>query len=402
MADPSNPASAASPDSHPLPREEGGGEGRFLRGQAANNGDRQVAIVGGGPAGMALALALRRHGVGAEIFEARDRESVRKDARVLALSHGSRQILEWLGAWPSVAGAPIAAIHVSHKGGLGRTRMRADDLGVAALGYVVPAADLIATLDEELRRQDIAYRESVKVSPGGTVPGHALTAWAEGVVDPAAATTRDYGQHAVLCNATIAGRHGDIAYERFTGEGPLALLPLGDSGREFAVVLTVESAQLDAVRALDDAAFIEILRRRFGDRHRFIAVTPRVAYPLGLRWRQQPVGERQVWLGNAAQTLHPVAGQGFNLALRDIWELAQAIGQCADPGDAAMLAAYARGRQADRRGAIGFTNLLIDAFASDFAPLRHARGAGLLALDLLPPLRNFVARRMMFGARVWP
>ena len=351
---------------------------------------------------MALALALRQHGVAAEIFEARARNAVRNDARVLALSHGSRQILDWLGVWSALAAAPIAAIHVSHRGGLGRTRMRASDLGVEALGYVVPAADLIAALDDEVSRRGIAYRDSVKVSPGGTAAGHALTAWAEGAVDPAAATTREYGQHAVLCDATIAGRHDGTAYERFTADGPLALLPLGNSGRLFAVVLTVDSSRADELRAQDDARFIATLQGRFGDRHRFVAVTPRVAYPLGLRWRRQPVGERQVWLGNAAQTLHPVAGQGFNLALRDIWELARLAGTGADPGDAAMLAAYARGRQADRRGAIGFTDLLIDAFASDFGPLRHARGAGLLALDLLPPLRNFVARRMMFGARVWP
>jgi 2-octaprenyl-6-methoxyphenol hydroxylase len=121
-----------------------------------------------------------------------------------------------------------------------------------------------------------------------------------------------------------------------------------------------------------------------------------------LRYRRETTGERQVWLGNAAQTLHPVAGQGFNLALRDIWELAQQAGAATDPGAPEVLAAYARGRQADRRGAIGFTDLLIDGFASDFAPLRHVRGAGLLALDLLPALRGFVAKRMIYGARAWP
>jgi 2-octaprenyl-6-methoxyphenol hydroxylase len=114
------------------------------------------------------------------------------------------------------------------------------------------------------------------------------------------------------------------------------------------------------------------------------------------------VAARQVWLGNAAQTLHPVAGQGFNLALRDIWELANALAGVEDPGAAEVLASYARGRQTDRRGAIGFTDLLVLGFGTDFAPLRHVRGAGLLALDLVPPLRSFVARRMIFGARAWP
>jgi 2-octaprenyl-6-methoxyphenol hydroxylase len=156
------------------------------------------------------------------------------------------------------------------------------------------------------------------------------------------------------------------------------------------------------VKALDDVAFLALLQQRFGTRHRFTAVGPRTAYQLGLRYRQDPVAERQVWLGNAAQTLHPVAGQSFNLALRDIWELAQALSGVADPGAPEVLAAYARGRQADRRGAIGFTDLLIDSFASEFAPLKHARGAGLLALDLLPALRSFVAKRMIYGARAWP
>lgn len=394
--------SGASATGDPIPRRNGVDADQF-GGFGAHDANRKVAIVGGGPAGMALALALHRHGVAAEIFEARTREAGRGDARVLALSHGSRQILEWLKVWPKLAATPIVAIHVSHRGGLGRTRMRAEDLGVPALGYVVPAADLIASLDEELTRLDLPYHASTKVSPGGTAGGgFALTAWAEGVVDAASAKTRDYGQHAVLCNATVAERHGNVAYERFTGDGPLALLPLGNSSREFAVVLTVESDRVDEIRQLDDAAFMTRLQQRFGERHRFVAATPRVSYPLGLRWREQPVATRQVWLGNAAQTLHPVAGQGFNLALRDIWELARCVGPGADPGAAEVLASYAAGRKADRRGAIGFTNVLIDAFASDFGPLRHARGAGLLALDLLPPLRNFVARRMMFGARVWP
>lgn len=366
----------------------------------------RVAVVGGGPAGMALALALKQQGIGAEIFEARTREAVGKDARILALSHGARQILEWLGVWAPIPATPMLSIHVSHRGALGRTKIQAADLGVPALGYVLSASDLIASLDAAVQREGIAYRENAKVGSGGTVGaglnGFTLTVWAEGAVDPDAARIRDYGQHAVLCTARCAAPHQHVAWERFTPDGPMALLPFGASGKDYAVVLTVDSADVEAVLALDDAGFLDALQRRFGERHRFMSATPRVAYALGLRWREQPVGERQVWLGNAAQTLHPVAGQGFNLALRDIWELAQALGASDDPGAADVLAGYAQGRQVDRRGAIGFTNLLIDAFASDFPLLRHGRGAGLLALDLLPPLRNFVARRMMFGARVWP
>ncbi|MDP2821485.1 MAG: FAD-dependent monooxygenase [Sulfuritalea sp.] len=355
-------------------------------------------MVGGGPAGMALALALKIHGIGAEIFEARERAAVHRDARVLALSDGARQILDWLGVWSGLAATPIETIHISQRGGFGRSCLRAGELDVQALGWVLTASDLIAALDTAVSAAGIVYRDNTRVGAGDTA-GFALTAFAEGAVDPAAGQTRDYRQHAVLCSVSVAAPHRNVAWERFTGEGPVALLPLG---RDYAVVLTCADEILDGVKALDDAGFLALLQQRFGTRHRFTAAGPRTAYPLGLRYRQDPVGERQVWLGNAAQTLHPVAGQGFNLALRDIWELAQALGAAADPGAPEVLAAYARGRRMDRRGAIGFTDLLIDGFASDFAPMRHVRGAGLLALDLLPPLRAFVAKRMIYGARAWP
>jgi 2-octaprenyl-6-methoxyphenol hydroxylase len=362
------------------------------------NRGRQVAIVGGGPAGMALALALKIHGVDAEIFEARERAAVRRDPRVLALSDGARQILDWLGVWSGLAATPIEAIHISQRGGFGRTLLRAAELDLNTLGWVLPASELIAALDAAVSAAAIAYCENTKVGAGDTA-GFPLTAFAEGAVEAGAGKLRDYGQHAVLCEVGIAAPHRNVAWERFTGEGPVALLPLGE---RYAVVLTCADEIVAAVKALDDEAFLALLQKRFGTRHRFIAVTPRVAYPLGLRYRPNPVGERQVWLGNAAQTLHPVAGQGVTLALRDIWELAQRVGAATDPGAPDVLADYAQGRQADRRGAIGFTDLLIDGFASDFPPLRHARGAGLLALDLLPPLRAFVAKRMIYGARAWP
>jgi 2-octaprenyl-6-methoxyphenol hydroxylase len=390
-------ASVASQNGHPLPREGGRGEGAQFVG-TADDGNRQVAIVGGGPAGMALGLALKRHGVTAEIFEARERAAVRRDSRVLALSDGARQILDWLGVWSGLLATPITTIHISQRGGFGRTVLRATELEVKALGWVLPAADLIAALDLAVGAAGIVYRDNAKVGAGDTA-GFSLTALAEGQVDPDAGTMRDYRQHAVLCNVSVADPHRNVAWERFTDEGPVALLPLGEG---YSAVLTCADEVLDEVRSLDDAAFLALLQRRFGTRHRFTATTPRTAYPLGLRYRRDTTGERQVWLGNAAQTLHPVAGQGFNLALRDIWELAQQVGAAADPGASEVLAAYARGRRVDRRGAIGFTDLLIDGFASDFAPLRHVRGAGLLALDLLPALRGFVAKRMIFGARAWP
>lgn len=364
----------------------------------AAEASQAVAIVGGGPAGMALALALKLHGVTAEIFEARERAVVSRDARVLALSDGARQILEWLGVWSGLAATFIDAIHISQRGGFGRTLLRATELDLKNLGWVLPASDLIAALDAAVSAAGIVYRERTRVGAGETAM-FPLTAYAEGAVEAGAGEMRDYGQHAVLCSVSVAAPHRNVAWERFTSDGPVALLPLGD---RYAVVLTCADETVADVKALDDAAFLALLQQRFGTRLRFTAASPRTAYPLGLRYRPDPVGERQVWLGNAAQTLHPVAGQGFNLGLRDIWELAQSLGAATDPGAPEVLAAYARGRQVDRRGAIAFTDLLIDGFASGFPPLKHARGAGLLALDLLPPLRAFVAKRMIYGARAWP
>jgi 2-octaprenyl-6-methoxyphenol hydroxylase len=392
-------ASAASLNSRPLPQEGGWGDGRQF--VADGNGRKPVAIVGGGPAGMALALALHRHGIAAEIFDARERGTAKNDKRILALSAGSRQILERLGAWHGIPATAIATIHVSQRGRLGRTRIAAGEQGVPALGYVLAASDLAAVLDAAVAAAGIAYRENEKVSAGETA-AFPLTAWAEGAVADADAIVHDYGQHAVLCTAATREPHRHVAWERFTADGPLALLPYGtNEGNEYAVVYTCAAEQAPQLAALDDTAFRARLQAQFGTRLTFTAVGPRAGYALGLRYRRDIVGERQVWVGNAAQTLHPVAGQGFNLALRDIWELARTLADAVDPGDATLLARYAASRRLDRRGAIGFTDTLVRAFSNDFAPLAHARGAGLLALDLLPPARSFVARRMMYGARAW-
>lgn len=357
----------------------------------------QVAIVGGGPAGMALALALHHHGITAEIFDARARGAARNDKRILALSYGARQILERIGAWHGIPATAIATIHVSQRGRLGRTLIRAGEEGVPALGYVLAASDLAGSLDAAVTATGIAYHDEQKIGAGDTV-NHALTAFAEGSIAEGDATVRDYGQHAVLCTAATREPHRHVAWERFTPEGPLALLPFGN---EYAVVFTCPAQDAPQLAALDDDAFRARLQSQFGTRLTFTAVGPRVGYALGLRYRESIVGERQVWIGNAAQTLHPVAGQGFNLALRDIWELGRTLADSADPGDAGLLARYAAARRFDRRGAIGFTDTLVRTFSNDFAPLAHVRGAGLLALDLLPPARSFVARRMMFGARSW-
>jgi len=355
-----------------------------------------VLIIGGGPAGMALALALQRGGVASRIVDARPRGAARDDARILALSHGSRLSLEMLGVWQQIPHTPITTIHVSHAGGLGRALIRGAEENVPALGYVLSAGDLAAALDTALARTPVEYLEHTSAP---ATPDALLTVHAEGRIDETPdIRTRDYGQHAVICTASAATPHGGIAWERFTPAGPVALLPCGG---EYAVVLTCPADDSGDIAALDDSAFLNLLQQRFGPRVTLTAASPRLVYPLGLRVRRHPVGERAVWIGNAAQTLHPVAGQGFNLALRDIMELADTLTDATDPGDATLLARYAARRRLDRTGPIGFTDGLVRLFSNAIPPLRHARGAGLLALDLLPPARSFVARRMMFGGRGW-
>ena len=375
-----------------------------------------IAIVGAGPVGMTLALALKDAGLDILLLDARARGAARHDPRVLALSHGSRLTLERLGVWAQLRATPIETIHISQQGRLGRSLLSAADYGLPAMGYVVAAGDLAAALDDALAAAGIpildhssvaglaAGADDVIVSLTGGNPLTArLVACAEGSIDGDDApelVERDYAQHAVICVATPVEGHAHRAWERFTPQGPLAVLPCG---HDCAIVHTADPAEADALMALDDDAYRARLQAHFGDRLHFAAVGPRARYPLKLRYRPNPVGQRTVWLGNAAQTLHPVAGQGYNLALRDVWALAQVLLRAdGDPGAADTLARYADARRLDRQGTIRFTDGLVRLFSNAIPPLAHARGAGLFALDLLPPARHFVAKRMMFGARAWP
>lgn len=375
-----------------------------------------LAIIGAGPVGMTLALALKDAGLDIVLVDARSRGAARQDPRILALSHGTRLTLERLGIWQQLPATPIESIHVSHQGGLGRTVLEAREYGLPALGYVAGAGNLATALDDALAVAGIpildqatvtglaAGADDVIVSLADAPPFAArLAACAEGSIqgaDDSSLVERNYDQHAVISVVTLAESHGNRAWERFTPQGPLAVLPCGN---DCAIVHTADPAEANALMALDGEAYLARLQAHFGTRLRFAGVGPRARYPLLLRYRPNPVGQRTVWLGNAAQTLHPVAGQGYNLALRDVWACAQILLRTGgDPGAASILQAYARERQLDRQGTIRFTDGLVRLFSTGFAPLRHARGAGLFALDLLPAARHFVAKRMMFGARAWP
>ncbi len=381
-------------------------------------GRDEVLIVGAGPVGMALALALSQAEVPARLLDARARGAAQRDPRVLALSYGSRQILERLGVWPQIRSTPIETIHISQQGAFGRTVIRAADYRLPALGYVADAGGIAAALDAALaargveplcatRVENVAAGAedaivSISSADGAATLCARLVAHAEGAANAhGRLVERDYGQQAIITVAHSVEPFRATAYERFTAGGPLALLPYQGG---YAVVYTVPAEQAQTLLGLGDAAFIETLQRHFGTRLRFDRAGPRTAFPLALRLRPKPTAERCVWLGNAAQTLHPVAGQGFNLALRDVWSLAELLREKAggDPGSAALLARYAAARRIDRGGTIGFTDNLIRLFGSANPLLAAGRGGGLALLDILPPLRAFVAKRMIFGARAWP
>ena len=375
-----------------------------------------VLIVGAGPVGVTLALALAKSPLRVLLLDRQADGAWRKDPRALALSHGSRQLLERLDAWNAPAGTAIRRIHVSQRGGFGSTQIDAADYAIPALGYVMRYRDLLAGLYAQLPPERLiapatvthiettADAATVTIDASGKRQRVAarLVVHAEGTPsdDPGVAV-RDYGQHAIVCEVTPAGAHENRAWERFTPDGPLALLPV-DEG--YAVVLTVAPDQAARILELSDDEFLATLNRQFGGRLDLVATGPRASFPLALRLRRRLTAERQVWLGNTAQTLHPVSGQGFNLGLRDAWELAETLLDTVpgDPGKAAPLVAYALRRQPDRLGSAVFTDGIVRLFSNDIPPLKALRGLGLFALDLAPPLRHFVARRMIWGARAWP
>jgi 2-octaprenyl-6-methoxyphenol hydroxylase len=366
-----------------------------------------VAIAGGGPVGCALALALS----GSALSVVRIAGDVASADRPIALSHGSRLILERLGAWDSVRNNPIESIHVSQQG-FGRTVMRCADYGLPALGYVTAYSELVAQLAgrtpavaETLRNWESADDKVIlRLSRGEKEAGMRarLLVLADGGHNRHARHVRDYRQQAVVAEVTAERPRGGVAWERFTAEGPLALLPFGD---RYALVWSVRPASASELLGLSDSDFLARLRKIFGGRlGNFDSVGPRSTFPLSLRQGTINPAPGVLAIGNAAQTLHPVAGQGLNLGLRDAWELAQMLLDVAkeEIGAPRFLARYVRRRRVDRYAGIGITDFLVRMFSNSFPPLGLARGAGLALLDALPTARRFLVRRMIFGARALP
>ena len=375
-----------------------------------------IAIVGGGMVGASLAAALENVGVSTALVEAVPHQAASQpsfDERTTALSNGSRRVLDTLGVWPAVArdATPIRKIHVSDQGHFGFARIDAEELGLGALGHVVPNRLLGAALWSRLsRRGDVRVFCPARIERIGVLGDrvqldvaetggarHAIDARlvvaADGVDSAVRAAfgvqvdVRDYHQTALITTLLPARFHHHVAYERFTPSGPMALLPLSDGRCTLVLTLSRDAAQA----ALDssDEEFLAEVQSRFGFRlGRFLKVGRRIAYPLALTRSRHTSAGRCIIVGNAAQSLHPVAGMGFNLGLRDAASLAELICERrADLGASSLAAAYDAWRAADRREIIGFTDGLVRLFSTPWAPVRHLRNLGLLAFDLLPPAK---------------
>lgn len=344
------------------------------------------------------------------------------DNRSTALSYGSRQLFERLGVWQELArrAEPIRHIHVSDRGYPGSARMHAADQGVAALGYIVENAWLGEVLLGALDHQVIDWVAPARVVRAMPKPGgYQLmmhTPEGEQQLDSDLLVIADggrsglleqlgihrkvspYQQVAVIANITSAQGHAGVAYERFTDSGPLALLPL--SGQRSALVWTLAADVAEAVAALPDQAFLQRLQAAFGFRMgSLIKVGERASYALNLIEAQEQVRSHLVVLGNAAHSLHPIAGQGFNLSLRDAIALAETLQsawqQQRDPGTLGVLRGYLDRQQADQATTVAFSHYLTQLFSNRHPALVAGRNTGLLAMDLLLPFKSLIARQGM-------
>ncbi|WP_250491782.1 UbiH/UbiF/VisC/COQ6 family ubiquinone biosynthesis hydroxylase [Caballeronia sp. GAWG1-1] len=388
--------------------------------------DHDIAIVGAGPVGLALAGWLARRSatqrLSIALIDARTPEAAASDPRSLALSHGSRVMLQPLG-FPADA-TPIRRIHVSQRGHFGRTLIEHDEHELPELGYVVRYGSLVSALASGVRATNVDWLTETSALPplqddeGVTLPlkGSAgertirvrVLVNAEGGLyqqtsgESAVSNerhARDYGQTAIVGTVSVSEPQANVAWERFTREGPIALLPCGGARHaDYSLVWCGSPDEAARRMQLDDSAFLAELGDAFGTRMgRFTRIASRAAFPLGLTALHALVDRRTVAIGNAAQTLHPVAGQGLNLGLRDARALSDALS--ADGARPLALLRFAQRRALDRRLTIGATDTLARIFTVDFAPLAAMRGLALTALEFLPPLKTALARQMMFGQR---
>lgn len=380
-----------------------------------------IVIVGGGPVGLVLSLLLAKNNIGSTLLEVRKQGAANQDTRALALSYGSRRTLEKLGVWSSLSAhaTAINTIHVSQKGSLGRSILQASDYQQEALGYVLSYGALCTVLNNELQRFpliqliDEAQADAITYDTNQATIRYSrqsdvfqlntqLAVLADGgrSLEEAAGLkreTKEYGHDALITKVSAELPHNNIAYERFTPDGPMALLPNGE--RDFSLVWTGKKALISPLLDLSDAAFLTQFHAQFGDRvGRFLTVGKRMTFPLKLSQLQEVNTPHLVVIGNAAQTMHPVAGQGFNVGLRDAEVLAQQIvSATTDVGSEEMLAAYRSRRKTDTKNGLLFTDFLVNIFSNDILGFAKLRSTGLGLFDIVKPVKRHLVRKMSFG-----
>ncbi|MBU3622899.1 FAD-dependent monooxygenase [Polynucleobacter sp. AP-Latsch-80-C2] len=380
---------------------------------------RDILIQGGGPVGLACAAWCLQKYPEAKITlldrnPLDDADLAAADSRGIALSHGSKILLDTIHAWPSEC-ADIHRVHVSQAGRFGRALMTREELQQDALGHIVRYRDIHLALRQALRViqktspnfvwqhiQDDHEPSSnnakcIVHAEGGLFK---TQDWVE--------SGRDYGQSALVGLVEVENAAPHQAWERFTAEGPLAVLP-SHYGPNILNLVWCGSPESSQHRLqLNDAEFLASLQNEFGSRiGRFLKISDRRLYELGLNYRKQITKDNEVWIGNAAQTLHPVAGQGLNLGLRDAYLLAEKLVEVfARPTEEHSLVNiqhalenYAQSRKVDRTATIGLTDFMARVFTSNLTPVVLARGLALSALQWLPPVKTALARQMMFGRR---
>lgn len=380
-----------------------------------------IVIVGGGPVGMVLSLLLAKQNIASTVLEARKQGAANQDTRALALSFGTRRILEKLGVWQSLAvhATAINTIHVSQQGSIGRSLLRAEDYQQEALGYVLSYGALCTVLNAQMpgypmiRFIDEAQAESITHDVDYAAVRYqrhdelhelssALVVLADGgrsleAVAGLKRETKEYGHDALISKVSAELPHNNIAYERFTAQGPMALLPNG--GRDFSLVWTGDRSYIASLLELSDAEFLAQFHAAFGDRvGRFLSVGKRMTFPLRLSQLQETDTPHLVVVGNAAQTMHPVAGQGFNVGLRDAEVLARHISKADDAlGSSEMLAAYRTDRKTDTKNGLLFTDFLVNIFSNDIPVISALRSAGIGMFDLVKPVKRLLVSKMSFG-----